>query len=126
MVLDVLASQIPSSVGGVVSLLVQVIVIWAVVILADKIIAHRVEPKRSLILAFLAYFISPLVLAFAAINIPFAGILLPLLVWIVLGEILLRVSSFVNRLKVAVLAFVIYLLLNVLGITGMIAASIAI
>jgi hypothetical protein len=126
MVLQVLSSLIPTSVGGVVSLLVQVVVIWLAVILADKIIAHQIEAKRSAMLAFLAYFLSPLVLALVAINIPFAGLLLPLVIWVALGEVLLREIGTGARLKVAAVAFVIYLLLNFLGIPGIIAASIRI
>ena len=125
MVLDVLASQIPSSIGGVISLVVQVLIIWIVVMLADKVIAHEIEAKRSAILAFLAYFLSPLVLVFVTIPIPFVGLFAPLIVWVVLGELLLS-GDRVSRLKVAAVAFVIYLLLNLVGIPGMIAAVIAV
>ena len=128
MALEILASFIPSSVGGAIGLLVQILIIWVVVMLADKVIAHQIQAKHSLILAVLAYFLSPLVLAFAAIPIPFAGIIVPLIVWIVLGEILLRGYSggAVARLKVAAIAFVIYLILNMVGVPGMIAAAIGI
>jgi hypothetical protein len=128
MALEILASFIPTSVGGAIGLLVQILIIWVVVMLADKIIAHQIQAKHSLILAVLAYFLSPLVLAFAAISIPFAGIIVPLIVWIVLGEVLLRGYSggAVARLKVAAIAFVIYLILNMVGVPGMIAAAIGI
>lgn len=126
MALEILSSLIPTSIGGVVALLIQIAIIWGVVVLADKIIAHQIEPKRSAILAVLAYFVSPLVLAFAAISIPFAGIIVPLVVWIVLGEVLLRAYGFTSRIKVAAVAFVIYFLLNLLGVPGMIAAAITV
>jgi len=127
MALEILASFIPTSVGGAIGLLVQILIIWVVVMLADKIIAHQMQAKHSLILAVLAYFLSPLVLAFAAISIPFAGIIIPLIVWIVLGEILLRgYGGAKARLKVAAIAFVIYLVLNYAGVPGMIAAAIGI
>jgi hypothetical protein len=127
MALEILASFIPTSVGGAIGLLVQILIIWVVVMLADKIIAHQMQAKHSLILAILAYFLSPLVLAFAAISIPFASIIVPLIVWIVLGEILLRgYGGAKARLKVAAIAFVIYLVLNYAGVPGMIAAAIGI
>ena len=128
MALEILASFIPTSVGGAIALLVQILIIWVVVMLADKVIAHQIQAKHSFILAVLAYFLSPLVLAFGGISIPFAGIIIPLIVWIVLGEVLLRGYSggAVMRLKVAAIAFVIYLILNMVGVPGMIAAAIGI
>ena len=126
MALEVLSSIIPNTVGGAVALLIQIAIIWVVINIADQVMAHQIEPKRSLILAVLAYFASPLVLAFAAVSIPFAGIFVPLVVWIILGEVLLKAWGFKNRMKVAGAAFVVYLLLNFMGIPGMIAAAIAV
>jgi len=126
MALEILGSLIPTSIGGAVALGVQILIIWIVVVLADKIIAHQIEAKRSLILAVLAYFLSPLVLAFGGIVIPFAGIFIPLIVWIILGEVLLRGFGAMVRLKVAAIAFVIYLILNMIGVPGIIASAIAI
>jgi hypothetical protein len=79
-------------------------------------------------MAALAYFVSPLVLIFLGISIPFAGIVIPLVVWILLGEVLLKGSSagFVGRLKVGAVAFVIYLILNLIGVSGMIASIVAV
>ncbi|GEM_PF-2048597 len=117
---------IPTTLGGVIGLLVQVLIVWIAVMLADKIIAHQIEAKHSLILAVLAYFITPLVLSFAAISIPFAGIIVPLIVWIILGQILLRqTAGFVPKVKVAAVAFVIYFILTFVGLPAMIAGAIA-
>ncbi|MEM7813627.1 MAG: hypothetical protein QW548_01875 [Candidatus Aenigmatarchaeota archaeon] len=124
MPLEILASLIPNTLGGAIALLIQIAIIWVVVIIADQVMAHQIEPKRSLILAVLAYFVSPLVLAFSGISVPFAGIIIPLAVWIILGEVLLKAWGFKNRMKVAGAAFVMYLLLNFMGIPGMIAAAI--
>lgn len=121
-----LLGLIPTTIGGVIALLVQILIIWIVVVLADKVIAHQIHAKRALILAVLAYFVSPLILGLAAISIPFAGIIVPLVVWIILGEILLRGVSVGGKLKVAALAFVIYLILNFAGVPGMIAAAVGI
>lgn len=122
-----LLGLIPTTVGGVVGLLVEVLIIWIAVMVADKIIAHQIEAKHSLILAALAYFLAPLILAFAAISIPFAGIIVPLLVWIVLGELLLRGSGdFKARLKVAAVAFMIYLILTILSVPAIISDMIGV
>lgn len=128
MALEILASVIPNTVGGAIALLVQILIIWVIIILSDKLIVHRIEAKHSIILAVLAYFVSPLVLAFGGISIPFAGIIIPLIVWVVLSELLLRGlgTTVVTRLKVAAIAFVIYFILNYAGITGLIAANIRI
>ena len=120
-----LLGLIPTTVGGAIGLLVQILIIWVVVILADKVIEHKMEAKRSLILAVLAYFLSPLVLGF--VSIPYAAIFIPLVVWIALGEVLFRKQgTVVSRLKVAAIAFVIYLILNFAGVPGMIAGAIGI
>jgi hypothetical protein len=125
MALEVLGSVIPTTAGGAIALIVQIAIIWIVVMLSDKFIAHKIEAKRSLILAVLAYFISPLLLAFGGITIPFAGLIVPLIVWLVLGEILLRAGYKLSiRLKVAAVAWIMYLILNLLGVPGMIAAAI--
>jgi len=98
---------------------------WLIILLSDEVIGHQIEAKRALILAAIAYFASPLILAFLPLSIPYAGLLMPLVVWIVLGEVLLRAYGTTNRLKIAVLAFVIFTILNFLGIPGLIAAAIA-
>ena len=54
------------------------------------------------------------------ISIPYAGIILPLIIWIIIGELLLRESSFSTRLKITVIAFVIYLILQFIGLPGLI------
>jgi hypothetical protein len=116
---------IPTTIGGVIGLLIQVLIIWIAVMLSDKIIAHQIEAKHSLILAVLAYFLVPLVFSFAAIGIPYASIVVSLAVWIALSEVLLRQTpGFVAKIKVAAVAFVIYLILTFANISGIISGMI--
>jgi len=98
-------------------------VITAVLLVTEKFLAHEMAVRNSFIMGFIAYLIVPLVFAFAGISIPFAGIIVPLIVWIALGEVLLK-GSRAGRLKAAAVAFIVYLALSMVGVPGMIAAFI--
>ena len=100
--------------------IVQLLIIWIVVLLSARLVSSSVGAKRAFVLAFLAYFIPPLLFTFLNIAIPFAYFIIPLIVWIILSELLLRDNSFGARIKIAVVAFVIYLILQFIGLPGMI------
>src|SRR3989338_738193 len=118
-----LFTLIPFSLGGIIGLLIDVVVITAVLLVTEKFLAHEMAVRNSFIMGFIAYLIVPLVFAFAGISIPFAGIIVPLIVWIALGEVLLK-GSRAGRLKAAAVAFIVYLALSMVGVPGMIAAFI--
>ena len=106
---------VPATAGGIVWLLVQSLIVFLVIVLADRVIAHGVQTKHALILSFAAYFIPGLIL----FGLNLAGVLLPgsillvvpLLVWIGLGELLLE-GDFKSKLIVAVIAYVAFFALN--------------
>lgn len=106
--------------ANIVGLLINVIVITVVIALSDKIIAHEMSIIHSLIMAFVSYFVFPILLSYLNISFPLSGFVVPLLIWIGLGAVLLKGDK-VTRLKVALIAFVINIVLTFAGISGMIA-----
>lgn len=110
----------PFDLISIFAFIVQLLIIWIVILLSERLVAARVGAKRAFALAFLAYFIPPLLFTFVNIAIPFAYLIIPLVVWIILSELLLRDSSFGGRIKIAVVAFVIYLILQFIGLPGLI------
>ncbi|MBI4170384.1 MAG: hypothetical protein HY514_01725 [Candidatus Aenigmarchaeota archaeon] len=101
------------SVGGIISLVVNVIVTAIAIMIADKIITHEIEIKHSLIMAFIAYFILPLALSYLIVFVPVIStiaIILPLIVWIILGEVLLKADR-KQKAIVAIIAYAVNLLL---------------
>jgi hypothetical protein len=81
-------------------------------------------------MAIAAYFLAPIlmgVLIIAGIALPsiLALYVIPLIVWIILGEVLLSsISDRKKRLEVAVVAFVIYTILTFIGVPVMIGSFI--
>ncbi len=102
------------SIGYIVSLLVSAVVAFIAIVISDKLISHNIEAKHSFILAIVALFIAPIVGTFAAPFVPipyFGAFILPLLVWIGLGQVLLSAEA-MTKLKVTVIAFVVYIVLS--------------
>ncbi len=106
---------IPTTIGGIVWLFVQTLVIFLVIMIADRVISHGVEMRHALILSFAAYFLPGLLLFglnVAGVVLPgFVLLALPIIVWIALGEVLLE-GDFKNKLIVAVIAYATFLVIN--------------
>lgn len=106
---------VPTTIGGLVWLFVQTFAVFLVIVLADRLISHGVEMKHALILSFAAYFLPGLLrlgLSIVGISLPDPIVLvLPLLIWIGLGELLLE-GDFKGKLIVAVIAYVTFFALN--------------
>lgn len=103
------------SIGYIVSLLISAAVAFIAIAIVGKLIAHNIEAKHSFIMAIVALFVTPIIGTFIVqyIAIPYFGaFILPLIVWIALGEVLLQADT-VTKLKVAVIAFVVYLVLSI-------------
>ncbi len=107
------------NIGFVVGTFVSAILAFIAIVASDKLISHSIDAKKSLIMALIALFIVPIaatfVLGFIPVlaSIPYIGsILLPLVFWIGLGEGLLS-SDRKTKLKVAVVAFIVYIILQV-------------
>ena len=112
-----LLSYVPLSVAGVIALLVNMLIAFIALVIADKIVAHSVDAKRLLIIAFIALFITPIVaaLALSSLALPafVSGYILPFLVWLGLGELLIKEADMKTKLKVVVVAFVVWFILSI-------------
>ena len=106
---------VPTTIGGLVWLFVQTFAVFLVIVVADRLISHGVEIKHALILSFAAYFLPGLLilgLSLVGVSLPNAIVLvLPLLLWIGLGELLLE-GDFKGKLIVAVIAYVTFFAIN--------------
>lgn len=106
---------IPLTIPGIVASFMNSLLAGIVIMAADKLIAHNIEAKHALLISGIALFITPILGAFAADFVALPGFvfayLLPLLVWIVLGELLLK-SGMAAKLKVMAIAFVVYVVLS--------------
>jgi len=128
-ILTALTSVVPLTISGVISLLIQVFIGFVVIIFVDKLIAHEIEAKHAIIMSVGAYFIAPIflsILSIVGIVIPFGFVIIPLIVWIILGEILLE-ADFKSKFIVTVIAFSIYfVLIHLIGLPGIVSGFIKI
>ncbi|HLD85136.1 MAG TPA: hypothetical protein VI968_01120 [archaeon] len=112
-----IAIGIPLSLGGIIATFVNALIAFVAITIADKFIGHNFEPKRTFIMAVVALFLAPIVstFAFGAGVLPdyFSVYLLPLILWIVLGEVLLGGEGRKTKLEVAIIAFVVYSLMSI-------------
>ena len=105
------------SIGWIVGTLVNALVAALALIISDKFIAHQIDAKRILLMALVALFVAPVIASLAIGVTSFAGpvafYLIPLLIWILLGELLLQAERMV-KLKVAAVGFFVYIILSML------------
>lgn len=119
---------VPSSIADVIWLAVQAIIIFVVIVVSDHIIAHGVGIKHAIIMSFAAFLLVPLILFFTASGgfmLPYLGYVIPLIVWIILGEILLE-GDMKNKAIVGVIAYVAYLALAFSGLQSMVTSVVPI
>ena len=122
----ILLGALPLSIGGIISLLLTTVIIFVAIVLSDKILSHEMDTKHVLIMSFLCAFIVPLITSLVTSFISFpAGFSqifffgMPLVSWIILGEILLE-GDFKQKIIVAFIAFAIFTALQMFGIAGII------
>ena len=105
----------PLSVGSATAFLFNALITFFVVMVADLIMAHQMEAKRIFLMSIVSYFLVPIVVLavglFMSLPGAVAGYVVPLVVWIILGEVLLK-SEFKKKALVAVIAFVLNLILT--------------
>lgn len=117
------ASLLPinfTSIGGIATLVVSMLIAWIILMISDKIIGHEIEAKHTLIISVISLLITPIVVSLLAKYMVLPGILatllvvylLPLLVWIVLGELLIKDIDVVKKFGVMIIAFVVYTLVQ--------------
>ena len=99
---------LPLSINSILFYLIDALIAWIAIIISDKVIAHEIEAKRTLVLALAAFFIVPLALQLLEIGALIPAIIVSLIVWIGLGELILEEISFGTKLKVLIVAFGVY------------------
>ncbi|MBI3190270.1 hypothetical protein HYZ41_01050 [archaeon] len=114
---------IPLSLGGIIGLLINVVIITIVLALADKFLAHEMSFKKSFIMAIIAYLAVPIILAASGISFEFSGYIIPLIIWIVLGQFLLK-GGHKKKLIAAAVAFIVWIILMFAGVPGILATMI--
>ena len=119
---------IPLTIGGAIALLIQVVIISLVIVALDYVIQHEINIKSAFIIAFASYFLTIIaVLALGLANYVdplVAGYVLPLVVWVALGEVLIKEGDAKKKAIVAGAAFVVYTVLNALGVIVIISSFI--
>jgi len=92
--------------------LIHALIAWIALIIADRLIAHEIEAKKTLVLALASFFLVPLVLPILGIGALGSVILVSAIVWIGLGELILEADR-MTKLKVLIIAFVVYYILSI-------------
>lgn len=104
--------SLPISASLAITYLINTLLAFAAVVLADRIIAHEMEAKRALVIAVISLFATPLLAPYLGIYDRGVAILLSLVVWVVMGEILFH-ADFQTKLKVMGVAFLVYYILSI-------------
>ena len=108
------------TIGHAVWYVVQSIIIFFVIVIIDRLVAHGVDAKHAIYMSFGAFFIGqliPLILALIDLSIP--SILVTLIIWIILSESLLEGDT-KEKLIVGVIAFVAFIALDLSPLNGMV------
>ena len=109
MVLDL---ALPISVSLATTYLINTLLAFAAVVLSDRIIAHEVEVKHALILSVISLFVVPLLAPYIGVFDRGIAIILSFVVWVALGEVLLR-ADYGTKFKVLAIAFGVYYILSI-------------
>jgi len=112
--------DLTNPVSSLISLVVETVIIVIAISLANIIITHGIDIKRIFVMALLAYLLTPIVGYFLVSFLPAIPYLLPLIVWIVLGEIILKDIDFKKKAIVAAIGYVIFIILSFIGFSGII------
>jgi len=103
---------LPISTSLAITYLINTLLAFAAVVLSDRIIAHEVEAKHALILSVISLFVVPMLAPYIGIFDRGIAIILSFVVWVALGEVLLR-SDYTTKFKVLAIAFVAYYILSI-------------
>lgn len=103
---------LPISPALAMTYMINALLAFVAVVLSDRIIAHEVEAKKALVIAVISLFAAPMFAPYLGIFDRGLAILLSFVVWVVLGEILLR-ADYGTKFKVLAIAFVVYYALSI-------------
>jgi len=112
--------DITAPVSSTISLLIECIVITISLSLANLLVEHGIEIKRIIPMALIAYFVTPIVGSLIAPSIPIISYLLPLVIWVILGEIILTDIEVKKKALIAALGYAIFFVLTYINLQGLI------
>ncbi len=92
--------------------LLNTLLAFAAVVLSDRIIAHEIEAKHALIISIVALFVAPVFAPYIGVVDRGLAIILSFVVWVILGELLLKADTG-TKFKVLAIAFATYYILSV-------------
>jgi hypothetical protein len=123
MAFDIISLLPVASVNGALWMFIESLIVAAVVVFADRIIAHEMEVKHAVIVSIAAFFAIPFLMSAALpllfFNATFNIIFfygLPLLVWILLAEAFLSGADHKTKIELAFVAWIVYLFVGYVGI----------
>lgn len=110
---------LPLDIGTVIISLVNALLAFIAIVVADKFIAHEIDIKSSLAMSLITFFIVPIIGTLISSFIPlppfvagaFFTIILPLIVWVGLGEMIIKSEQKIKLMVLAV-AFAVYYILS--------------
>ena len=88
--------------------------------MANLLVEHGIEIKRIIPMALIAYFVTPIVGSLIAPSIPIISYLLPLVIWVILGEIILTDIEVKKKALIAALGYAIFFVLTYINLQGLI------
>ncbi|MCD6092849.1 MAG: hypothetical protein J7J38_02415 [Candidatus Aenigmarchaeota archaeon] len=112
--------DITAPVSSTISLLVECVVITISLSLANLLVEHGIEIKRIIPMALIAYFVTPIVGSLIAPSIPIISYLLPLVIWVILGEFILTDIEVKKKALIAALGYAIFFVLTYINLQGLI------
>ena len=116
MAIDIL-SALPLTTSGIVATFIDAIIAFIVIVAVNKFIGHNFEPKRTFVMAIVALFLAPIISVALIGSTALPGFVsvyvVPLVLWIVLGELLLQGEGMKTKLEVTIIAFVVYSVLRI-------------
>lgn len=107
--------NITTPISSIVTLLVGCFTITLALSLSSFLIMHEIQLKRIFLLSLLAYLLTPVISSL--ITLPMAiYYILPIAVWVILSEILLKKVNMKTRAIIATLGYVIFLIFIYIGL----------
>ncbi len=102
--------------GEILPIVVNAFIVLIAVLISDKFLNRNMNIKKSSIMVAIAYlaipYISTIVNRYVHIYWLVGMVIVPFITWIILGEILLTDFTAVEKFNVALIAFIVYMILE--------------
>ena len=128
--------DITAPLSGILAVLIESSIIYYAIMLADGLLSHNIEAARVRIMAIAAYIATPILFSLTEQMFPvflfrqdyseLLSLLLPLAIWIILGEFFLKGTALWKKTAVALLAYGIFLFFTAIRLQAIIGSYIRI